>query len=309
MGETLDVSLIICTLYVILWAVKVLYIIWWTPKKLERALRKQGIEGPAYNLFFGNTKENFGMVKEARSKPMNLSHNIALRILPFPLQAVEKYGMEAYYYSLSEIYCLSKGFYRLMISITELLQNNTAKEGSRELDVWPELQNLTGDVISRSAFGSSFEEGRRIFQLQTEQAELAIQAIQSVYIPGYRFLPTKRNTRMKEIDKELQNLLTNIIYKREQAIKAGEASNGDLVGLMMESNFKEIKKKNGSKKLGMSLHEIIEECKLFYFAGQETTTLLVFYDLIMRCNSDNLYIFPTKIDYISFMFHITTILI
>ncbi|KAF6150974.1 hypothetical protein GIB67_026895 [Kingdonia uniflora] len=42
-------------------------------------------------------KENFGMVKEARSKPMNLSHNITPRILPFPLQTVEKYGMEAYY--------------------------------------------------------------------------------------------------------------------------------------------------------------------------------------------------------------------
>ncbi|KAF6164579.1 hypothetical protein GIB67_025405 [Kingdonia uniflora] len=342
MGETLVVSLIICAVSVILWAVKVLYTIWWTPKKLESALRKQGIEGPAYKLFFGNMKENFGMVKEAQSKPINLSHNIAPRILPFALQTVEKYGKLSviWYGAIPRVTIMEPDLIRDVLSnkfghfpksksnplvryfatglasyhgeqwakhrrilnpafhqeklkrmlpafytsCSELVSKwdtlITAEEGSCELDVWPELQNLTGDVISRTAFGSSFEEGRCIFQLQTEQAKLAIQAIQSVYIPGSRFLPTKRNTRMKEIDKEIRSLLTDIIYKREQAIKAGEASNGDLLGLMMESNFKEIKKNNGSKKLGMSLHEIIEECKLFYFAGQETTSTLLVWTMV-----------------------------
>lgn len=59
-------------------------------------------------------------------------------------------------------------------------------EGSYELDVWPEFQNLIGNVISRMAFGSSYEEGKRIFQLQKEQAELVIDAARFPYIPGYR---------------------------------------------------------------------------------------------------------------------------
>lgn len=63
----------------------------------------------------------------------------------------------------------------------EMLIND---QSSCEVDVWPHLQSFSSDVISRTAFGGSFEEGRRISRLQQEQAELIIMAEQSVYIPG-----------------------------------------------------------------------------------------------------------------------------
>jgi len=56
-----------------------------------------------------------------------------------------------------------------------------------ELDVWPEFQNLSGDVISRAAFGVSYEEGRRIFLLQAEQAERLVQSFRINYIPGFSY--------------------------------------------------------------------------------------------------------------------------
>lgn len=60
-------------------------------------------------------------------------------------------------------------------------------EGSCEIDVWPDLQNLTRDVISKTAFGSSFKEGSRIFELQEELAKYIVESAQSVYISGWRY--------------------------------------------------------------------------------------------------------------------------
>jgi cytochrome P450 len=66
--------------------------------------------------------------------------------------------------------------------------NSMSTQGSSEIDIWPEFQNLTGDVISRTAFGSNYQEGMKIFQLQGELAERLIMAFQTIFIPGYWYI-------------------------------------------------------------------------------------------------------------------------
>ncbi|CAI9089121.1 OLC1v1023630C2 [Oldenlandia corymbosa var. corymbosa] len=150
-----------------------------------------------------------------------------------------------------------------------------SKEGSAEVNVWPDLQTLTSDVISRTAFGSNYEEGRRIFELQREQTEHLLKSFTSLYFPGLRFLPTKRNIRMKQIFKEVNHSVREIINARLKSKQAGERYGDDLLGLLLESNAQE-KDKNE-----MTIQDVIEECKLFYFAGQETTSSLLVWTMVL----------------------------
>lgn len=93
-------------------------------------------------------------------------------------------------------------------------------------------------------------------------------------------MPTKRNKRIKEIDQKVKDSIKGIVNKRLVAMKAGENSNDDLLGILLRSNYEEIKQ-DGNKNSRLSIEEIIEECKLFYVAGQETTRNLLIWTMVL----------------------------
>ncbi|VAI93425.1 unnamed protein product [Triticum turgidum subsp. durum] len=84
---------------------------------------------------------------------------------------------------------------------------------------------------------------------------------------------------MKANAREVEVLLKGVTTKRERAMKHGHVNNDDLLGVMMESNIKESQEPRSSKPT-MTTDDIVGELKLFYFAGMETTAVLLTWAMV-----------------------------
>ncbi|KAK6157538.1 hypothetical protein DH2020_011786 [Rehmannia glutinosa] len=279
---------------VLIYTWRILNWVYIRPKRLERLLRKQGLKGNGSYFWIGPKPSVIITDPEQIKEVMTKSYLYQKPKKPNPLTKLLQRGLATHEgatwakhrkiinpaFHLEKLKMMIPAFCLSCDEVLNIWEKSMSPEGKCEVDVWPDLQNLSNDAISRTAFGRSYQEGRRIFQLQGEQAEHLVMALRSIYIPGWRFVPTKRNNRIKEIAKEVQVLIRGIINKRVEAMKAGEANNEDLLGMLLESNFQEIELQ-GNKSFGMTIDEVVEECKLFYFAGQETISVLIVWTLVL----------------------------
>ncbi|PIA27690.1 hypothetical protein AQUCO_07600098v1 [Aquilegia coerulea] len=329
------ITLMVSSSLLLWFALKVFHSLWWKPKSLEKQLKQQGIKGTSYKFLFGDLKDYARLFKEASSKPMNLTHHIAPRVVPFIHETVKTYGKHSLFWygtmptlvivdpeMIKEVFSnklgdiqkapdnpniktISQGLSTMegdkwtkqrklitpafhleklkgmtpafITSCTDLIERwkkSVAPNGSCEMDVWPDIQTFTGDVISRTAFGSNFEEGKKIFELQKEQTVLVMEALQSLYLPGFRFIPTKKNKRRAILNKEINSQLSELIQRKLLGMNHGELGADDLLDMLLQySNHSSLHAESSDSNNGkMTIDEVIEECKLFYFAGQETSS-------------------------------------
>ncbi|KAL6850295.1 hypothetical protein ACP4OV_020922 [Aristida adscensionis] len=150
-----------------------------------------------------------------------------------------------------------------------------------EVELSSEFSELTSDVISHTAFGSSYMEGKEVFLAQRELQELAFSASLNIPVPGHLRkwkLPTSsRDLRVRKLDSKVRSMLMAIIEGRLAEKDAKGGYGNDLLGLMLEARA--LEQDDGHQML--STQEIVDECKTFFFAGQDTTSHLLTWTMFL----------------------------
>ncbi|KAM7516296.1 hypothetical protein LguiA_005879 [Lonicera macranthoides] len=161
---------------------------------------------------------------------------------------------------------------------------NEVGSGRTEFEIGEYMTRLTADIISRTEFDSSYEKGKQIFHLLTVLQNLCAQASRHLCLPGSRFIPSKYNREIKSLKMEVERLLMEIIKSRKNCVEIGRSSSygNDLLGMLLNEMQK---KKNNNIGFSLNFQLIMDECKTFFFAGHETTALLLTWTIMLLASN------------------------
>ncbi|KAJ8748669.1 hypothetical protein K2173_008114 [Erythroxylum novogranatense] len=137
-----------------------------------------------------------------------------------------------------------------------------------------DFRKLTADIISHTAFGSSYAQGIEAFRAQEELQKYSAASLADIFLPGSQFLPTLSNIRIWKLERELNTILEQIVSNKLKS-HDGDGLLGIMLGALGSSDSKD------SPKLNMK--EIIEECRTFFFAGHETSSNLLTWMVFLLC--------------------------
>ncbi|KAJ6324632.1 hypothetical protein OIU76_011845 [Salix suchowensis] len=156
-----------------------------------------------------------------------------------------------------------------MISSSEIMLERWRHYESKEIDVFLEFKVLTSEIISKTAFGSSYLEGQHIFDMLTRMAHLISGNSYRIRIPGIGFfLKTSDDIEAENLEATIRNSFMKMMKKREQEAMLGDIDGygNDFFGFLLEAYHDSDKTKK------ISVDDLIDECKTFFVGGQETTS-------------------------------------
>ncbi|ONH89957.1 hypothetical protein PRUPE_8G026400 [Prunus persica] len=263
--------------------------------------RSAGDPCPPYKLIHGNTKEISRMMKEAMARPKTISHDTlplwhgsqAQLVITEPELCKEILNNKDGAYPKKEVQNFVKKLLGDgLVSTTEAEKwaklrklATLAFHGEslsffhrKEIDVLQEFRLLSSEVTSRIAFGSSYIEGKNIFEMLTKLGFIIYKIFLTIRVPVIiEFFKTSNEIEPEKLEKGIQDSIIEIIKKREEkAMTGGEDRFGsDYLGLLEEAQH------DGNDNQRILADEVVDDCKTFYMSGQETTTALLSWTVLL----------------------------
>ncbi|KAL5854173.1 hypothetical protein ACOSQ4_003975 [Xanthoceras sorbifolium] len=171
----------------------------------------------------------------------------------------------------------------MITTVEGMLERWRSQEG-KEIEVVHEFMVLTSEMISRTAFGSNYLEGKNTIDMIQKMGSICSQNEFKVRIPGLsELIKTSDDIESDKLEKDIRDSIVSMIKKREENVKTGEVENygNDYLGGLMKAYH------NTDETQKISLQDLIDECKTFYFSGYESTTsLLCWATLLLATNLD-----------------------
>ncbi|CAN0927110.1 Cytochrome P450 CYP749A22, partial [Linum grandiflorum] len=163
-----------------------------------------------------------------------------------------------------------------MVRSAEKMVERWRSSVGKEIEVDAEFKLLTSEVISRTAFGTNYEQGKLFSQILGGLASLIKEEHQFKFIPAGMFSKmyrTRDEVEAERLHREMKDLVIGMVKEREHAastgvvVKAGYEYGTDFLGLLVKSYHDESKE--------VSVDNVVDECKTFYVAGQHPTNFLL----------------------------------
>ncbi|EXB44886.1 Cytochrome P450 734A1 [Morus notabilis] len=175
-----------------------------------------------------------------------------------------------------------KGMVPAMMSSVEMMLERWKNYEGKEIEVFEEFRVLTSDVISKTAFGSSYLEGKKIFDMLRRLTFIVTMGFLKIKLPIISKF-TKDEIESDMLDREISNSIMEMVKKREDKVTSGDEDNygSDLLGGLIKAHH------DADEMKQISMEDLITEVRSFYFAGQETTnSLLAWTVLLLAIHTD-----------------------
>ncbi|XVF16640.1 hypothetical protein REPUB_Repub10bG0049800 [Reevesia pubescens] len=155
----------------------------------------------------------------------------------------------------------------LIASVETMLDRWKQFEG-KEIEVFEEFRVMTSEMISRTAFDSSYLDGKMIFDMLMKLTVLTIRSMFKVRLPVIsKFWKSADEIESDKLVKGIHSSVMEIVKKREEKVASGKANSfgTDFLGLLLNAYH------DADEKNRLSEQDLVDECKTLYFGGQETT--------------------------------------